>query len=162
MNQWVNRRESGSNSWYNPASSRGTQSNDVVYWRLFRATCLGNLQYEKWPRISIHLQSNSNYILRFSNVSRVLWAIPPEVGRLFQRSNLPRSWAESGEKKDKNTTQLKWLKARNLIIKFGGSLRFSFTKTNFVHFDQITGLIHSQIGDLFNPKMIASSSNGIN
>lgn len=98
------------------------------------------------------------------------WAFPmfPELYecssrgiKICHRSNLPRSWVDSGEKKDKNTTQLQWLKARNLIMKIGRSLHFSFRKTYFVHFDQITGLIHKQGGDPFNPTMTVPSSGEI-
>ena len=37
------------------------------------------------------------------------------------------------------------IETRNSIIKIGKSLYFSFTKTNFAHFDRITGLAHSQV-----------------
>lgn len=96
-------------------------------------------------------------------ICRVAWTVSlafPEFPKLCEcsskgrkighRSNLPRSWVDPGEKKDKSTTQLKWLKARNWIMKIARSLHFSFSKTNFIHFDQITGLIHKQGGDPFN------------
>ena len=46
--------------------------------------------------------------------------------------------------------------------KNGMSLYFSFRRTDFVQFDQVTGLMCKQAHDLFNPKMTVSSSNEIN
>lgn len=139
------------------------QRNHVVLMKtLLRSPYLENCQYEKWPGDLFHLQSSLlNYILRFPNASKFS-ELSSRVGRLFQKSNLRRSWADSQRRK-KNTriphSRNDWNKKFNnknwQVIVF------------LLYEDQFCSLwpnnrLSPQSSDPFNPQTVASSVNEIN